>query len=478
MKRVVNFAVVIVYILLVCTAGIVAFADDNLVDNGSFDENIYYWDWKNAEMERVTDNPHSGEACAKVMLTEISGRVRYAFNFQPGVTYKVSFWTRVEKGSDTAKILISHAADLYGLNINVSAKETKTVGTEWTELSTTYCFNGDEDMGWAWISLNWGGGKTTPTHYIDDVSVVVADGSQNFAETALKEGEIAANSGLDRNTDGYIAKDATLSIINKNTYGETQGSGMVSIQKDGGYLGQEVTLKPGMYYELSCRVRTDGAVVPFKYVVDFSGNSETMPQKTVLDSAKEADKNWTHILSGFTYPENKEENTALIYLSADGGKKNITYYLDDFSITEKDNNLTLPDSESVQNGTDEDDGKSEMLTVNLKTGDVMYNNKFAEVSNQPYLIQNNFMCNGLEFAKILGVPYSEENGIITVGEGINSVKMRIGSKIMMKNGVAYAHKAAPLKTQSGIDIPIDIIAAFKGLDLNYDSKTGVLKITN
>ncbi len=476
MKRTVNLmGVILICVMLLCAANVVAYAE-NLMDNGDFEENLYYWDWKNAEMEQVADNPHGGEKCAKVTLTEVAGRGRYAFNFQPGVNYKVTFWTRLEKGTDTARIIIQHSTDVYGTGVTHTDKKNVTVGTEWTEISTTYCYNGDEDTGWGWVSLNWGGGKTTPVHFIDDVTIEIAGGLSEFAQTAIKKGEIAANSGLDQSTEGYVTNDAELSVINKNTYGETQGSGKIKVKKEGGYVGQEVTLKPGSYYELSCRVRTEGEVVPFNYVVDFSGNAEIKPQKTVLNTEKEVNSSWTHITSGFTYSESKEETTAIIYLSADGGKKNITYYLDDFSIIQKDKNVALSVLGSGSNMGE--DKESEVLTVNLKTQDTMYNDKFIEVSNQPYLMQSFFMCNGQEFAKILGVPYSEENGVITIGEGKNSVKMRVGSKIVTKNGVAYAHGASPLKTQSGIDVPLDIIASLKGLNLIYDSKTGVLKVTN
>ena len=170
MKKVLRkFSAIVLCCLFLRLPGITTFAQGQSVDNPGFEENLHYWDWKNATMERVTENPHSGIACAKVKLLKAAGRGRYAYNFLPDVTYEISIWVRLDSGNDTARIFLSQD-ELFGSKLS-SAGSNVNVSTGWTKLTMNYTYRGDEDMGWTWISVNWGNGNTMPVHYLDDLSV-------------------------------------------------------------------------------------------------------------------------------------------------------------------------------------------------------------------------------------------------------------------------------------------------------------------
>ncbi len=461
--------------LLLCTAllgGAVGAAAEpaNLAENGGFEDNLYYWDWKKVSMERVTDNPHSGEACAKVKIVEPAGRGRYAFFFEQGVTYDISIWTRLEKGTDTAKILISHN-ELWGLNTNITNTRTSTVGTEWTKLTTSYTFNGDDaDMGWAWVSVNWGGSKTTPTHYLDDLSITVAGEAEVTSAIPQKENELASNSGMDRGIEGYTASGVELSHVTTGAYLNTPGCGRVKVTEEGGTIGQSIKLSPGKTYTMTAKVKTDGKAIPFNFLTDCSQSPEIKPE-VVVKSAGEGYGKWSEVKASFTFGKNAPETNAVISLQAGYGQKGITYYMDEFSVTES--------AEAEVSTAPESGGEAKIelsLSADLKKGEVTKNNMYVSTDTIPYLIQGQVMCDGEEYAALLGVPYSQADNTITIGEGENSVELKIGSKIMKKGSIVYPLSAAPTKTDSGADVPLDIIAQCGGLPFSFDAETNIARV--
>lgn len=472
MKKIKNLtALVLSLVLCFLVCGVCFASQENLASNGDFEENIYYWDLKKASMTHVLGDGASGNGCAMVKVLEPAGRPRYAFNFKPGITYDISVWVRLQSGTDKVRFLISHD-ELFGLKVATTSSKDVEVGTTWTEIKTSYTFNGEENMGWAWIAVQWGAGKTTPTYYIDNLRITERNA---VSEESVREDELCKNSGLSNTNEGYVVKGATLEIVKEDTYKNSNGSGKVVVSENGGYVAQQLTLVPGKSYIFSASVKTKKEVLPFKCFLDITGSNSLTSKSVVREMSGEGTSIWSNISTMFTVPEGGEETTVLCGLVAGNGNKNITYFIDDFSIVEMNVNESTQPVDGVDETAVEIENKK-TLFLSLDENFKIYDASFIDAENSPYITQGEIMCDAKEFADIFGLEYSENGEEIVIGKNKDKAYLRLGRKLFVKDSIVHPLNVAPLRTNSSVFIPLSVITECAGFNLEYDEALKVVKI--
>ena len=130
---------------------------ENMFVNGGFEESLNngWYRERNADYLRVKDNPHSGEYCVKNVKDYAGERYCQDFVLTPGETYTVSLWARVEKGHEDAMLGVTvrygHITDQTwnaetGIS-NVALEYYQNYGQEWTQIKTTFTYDGYDRYG-------------------------------------------------------------------------------------------------------------------------------------------------------------------------------------------------------------------------------------------------------------------------------------------------------------------------------------------
>lgn len=135
-----------------------AYKTQNMYVNGGFEESLNHG-WyveREADYERVKDNPHSGEYCSRNVKDYAGERYCQDFVLVPGESYDLSFWARTEKGHGQAMVGVTvryghQISDVWdpatGISNVVFGDFYPTYGEEWTEIKTSFTYTGYDQYG-------------------------------------------------------------------------------------------------------------------------------------------------------------------------------------------------------------------------------------------------------------------------------------------------------------------------------------------
>lgn len=160
------------FLVLMCF-GISAFADDNMIENPSFNSDVSGWTARYGAEISWDTNGYSG-GCAKVKLNAGYSAIAQRVEFKAGRTYDISFYIRLDEGSSTLTVIQNFDTGAGGWNYLLSSEP---IDENWKKILITYnCtgYNtkGGEVDGSGMLEFRIGDGQTKLTHYLDDVNVV------------------------------------------------------------------------------------------------------------------------------------------------------------------------------------------------------------------------------------------------------------------------------------------------------------------
>lgn len=418
-------------ILLIMAVAPVSFsAGRNLCKNGGFETDVSGWKATNASIQRTDKQAYTGSYSAKISVTSNYGNANYTYNFKKGVNYTISARIRMEEGSGEhfARFITSHTA--YGDGTPKwyeLARNTPVNDKEWSLITTSFCYTGTNKTGKGDIQIRIDDGTKQISFYMDDFTIL-SESNENWRETEYLEGEMIENRGFDIDTEGWVAKDATLARVAGEGYDNSEASALVETSGNG-YVGQQLSFKKGQKYNIYSYVKTAGNTAYFNIAVKHSDSSVQM-----VALLKPTDGNWNKIAGEYTH--NREDETATVYITSNNTK---SYYFDDFSvIPAKD---TASSAEEVY---------SDGVSINgIKT-------------NIPYIKEGEtVLCPAVDIAEKINASAAIYGDSVTVTRGINEIVLKKGSKLYTKNSVI--NKAMAEATVKDEKIYCDVRALCEGL---------------
>lgn len=442
-------------IIVAVSIAVPSYAAGDLVTNGTFEKNTDGWNPTRAMIEHIREDSHGGsQGCMKIQTTSGYGMASQSLKLEKNVPYQVTAWVKLEKGTKSVpgQIIMGHSGSEYGF---VAAGTTVT--EEWTKLSAVYKYTGKNKTGAAsiYLQLDYNNGCPPITYYLDDISVTpIGQSGPVWRETDTADNEICQNIGFDDAAQGYITKNAGMTVVNGEGYDGSRYSAKVTGTGDFGAIGQSVKMEKGRIYHLSAAVKMDKGQSEFTYAI------ESDAQREYIKAGEMVYDDWKKIGIDYLYTG---EDGQKVNVMLRAGKARVVYWVDDFSVIPGDMSELSMETKIPENSKDQ--------------YRVAVNNKILQSPVKPY-ISNDYMFAELSsLAEGLNLRYTAEGKLITIQRGKYKCQMEVGSFFASNAEETAIPVEAPAYRNGRIMVPVGFLLRSMGLTYSYDNANKTVLVT-
>lgn len=128
----------------------------------------------------TTDFLEESISAIKVEIKKSGGYAAKEITLEKGREYELSAWVKLAQGATSAEFVIDKNKNGETLNCDFVSVGT-LVGNEWTKISGSYTYKGEEKLS-AKVYLRFGGGLKEPTYYIHDFNIISGESSAEKSE--------------------------------------------------------------------------------------------------------------------------------------------------------------------------------------------------------------------------------------------------------------------------------------------------------
>ena len=459
MKKIVTALILTV---LICGAQGMSFASEyEKLNNGDFSDGTTDWSVVNADLSTVNQEG-TNDYCGKVVMKEAYGRAMHKFKFERNVTYFISVNVRLDRGRDTANLIVDHRS--FGdKNMILSVVKGVNVSDKWAKLTGKYVWDG-EGTGEAQIYVRVGGALQPITYYIDNLTIEKYSGGDTVNLEEPADGELIKNFGFNNSTEGYIAEGAQISVVSDGVNGTAYGA-RVQAASSSPFVGQRLYVEPDIQYEVSAYIKAENGSVKADtmvifpgdngaavtgYIRDYSGSQPTARTYLPIGGGTASDE-WKLIKGEYTH---RGAACELIIGVAPYIQKGGTLLIDNLSVTKKGS------ASQIENSAGSTDG--------VVVDGIYYGTAYG------FEIKDGYAVSAAEkIAELLGAEYN--NGTIT--KGFNTLELNADDGYAAVNGRLIAAKE--LYTQAGeIYVDAETVCRAFGAELKINGDTVIIQTKN
>ncbi len=297
----------------------------NLVYNGDFEDGVGgYMCYTAKVLPETLYTLNGSEGSMRVNARSATGYVTRAATLQPGKTYEISAWFRMEQGSASALFRMSHPSGANPSKTYVMPADNK-VGTEWKQVKGICKIVGTNPMDDALIELCMvsPSGVSTPfVYYVDNFTIREIEDTISNGDFESQPSMYTSAVPMWNRTGCNLTHLADKAL----TYNGSNGSAKVEQTTEGGYVSQPFQFKAGYTYQLSTWVRTDGDSNSAQFVIENTNGTVNL-----AESAISVNGEWKQLTA--TYQPTEADVAGLSEVSVQlTGQGMTTYYFDDFTV--------------------------------------------------------------------------------------------------------------------------------------------------
>ncbi len=297
----------------------------NLVYNGDFEDGVGgYMCYTAKVLPETLYTLNGSEGSMRVNARSATGYVTRAATLQPGKTYEISAWFRMEQGSASALFRMSHPSGANPSKTYVMPADNK-VGTEWKQVKGICKIVGTNPMDDAMIEfcmVSPSGVSTPFVYYVDNFTIREIEDTISNGDFESQPSMYTSAVPMWNRTGCNLTHLADKAL----TYNGSNGSAKVEQTTEGGYVSQPFQFKAGYTYQLSTWVRTDGDNNSAQFVIENTNGTVNL-----AESAISVNGEWKQLTA--TYQPTEADVAGLSEVSVQlTGQGMTTYYFDDFTV--------------------------------------------------------------------------------------------------------------------------------------------------
>lgn len=381
--------------------------------NGDFSQGTAEWNVVNADLTAESQQG-TGDVCGKVVMKEAYGRAMHKFTFERNVTYFISINVRLDRGRDTANLVVDHRS--FGdKNMILSVAKGVNVSENWAKLTGKYVWNG-EGTGEAQIYVRVGGALEPITYYIDNLVIEKYSGGVAFNKAdSADENELIYNFGFNGSTDGYITRGARINAVSGGV-NNTAYAARVQSDSASSFVGQKLYLEQNSKYEISAYIKAEKGTLRADTIVIYPESAYIAEDGYVRDYSFSSVNTEAYLPTGGGTVSNEWKLIKGEYIHT-GLSKEVLVGIAPYM--EKGNTFLIDNLSVIKKGSAEKIEESTSLA-----GGIIVNGTYSADSSWFTIKDGYAVGNAEKLAELLGAEY--KNGIMSKGFDILELNPKDG----------------------------------------------------